>query len=162
MNKRNRPSQIGFLLGIISGCLFLLAGGYPGAVSEAGCPIPLRYQGWAPNSNVDCVLLGFSGAELNFGIGPALDNWNLNNQLPVINCSNVTFSASITGLGPYIVSASLDVDPADSAASATTMNHADAGFVQTSLTLFHWLASGPDGPAWNRDGSTGYYKFVKK
>lgn len=162
MNKRNRSSQTGFLLGIISGCLILLVGGYSGGVSEAGCPPLLGYQGWAPNSNVDYVFSGFSGAELNLGIGPALSNWTFNNQLPGVNCSNVTFLASITGTGAYIISAANDVDPVHIDASATTMNHADGGFVEVSITFFHFAASHDGVPTWNRDGSTGYYTFVKK
>jgi hypothetical protein len=57
---KGRSSNIaGVFLGIISSWL-VVAGVYPGAVSEAGCRTLLSVQGWFPNSNIIYKTSGFT------------------------------------------------------------------------------------------------------
>jgi len=100
-----------------------------------------------------------------------MSNWNTNNQNhgnTQLNCSNVTFTAA-PPTGAYTINAINGIYSGDhTAAAITIVNQTTAGNVcAQATTTFYWLDYDLDQnanliPVYNRDGSTSYYKFVRK
>jgi len=133
------------------------------AVSEAACP-PIGSNGWHANSVVYYQTTGFTSQELDqVGGGGGLGNWNFHNIFPLSqNCSNVYFSAA-PPTGQYTISTNSGYSQLKPTAPAETASNTLSGFVVSATTTFYWGAvySG-NIPAWNRDGSPGYYSFLRK
>lgn len=165
MDHRRRSNARTFLLGFIIGCISF-SGGYPPAVSEAACPpASTKHQGWPANATVYYQSTGFTTQELDqIGGGGALGSWNFHNTIPpTLNCSKVYFQAAPPS-GQLTITAANDQDPdVPSTAAATRNDTISAGKLAAATITFHWAAVRINGsPTWNRDGSSGYYSFVRK
>lgn len=158
MRKQSRSSGVTFLLGLISS--WLLFGGLPLAV-EAACPPLETFAGWAPSSFVNYSTTTFTSEELTSGVSAALGDWAFHNTAG-LNCSSVTFSSVTTG-AVFTISGANNQDASFPGSGATTLNNHPLGGVTSATTQIHWAAVRANGsPTWNRNGSSGYYSFVKK
>jgi hypothetical protein len=159
MYRRQISSGIAFLLGCLA-CWLLLVGG---KISEANCALPNK-KGWTANGYVYYQLTGFTSQETEqIGGAGALGNWTFNN-IPGIptNCSNVQFSAAPPS-GQFTILTNSGQAPGIPAASADTVSVGSPGIVTSATTTFYWGAVRANGsPTWNRDGSSGYYSYVRK
>ena len=151
-----------FVLGLISSWLSFLVIN-PATVVEAACP-PVNKKGWTVNGVVYYQTNGFTDPEKDqIGGAGAIGNWSYyNTNTFVWNCSNVGFRAAPPA-GQFTIntnSGRLTNFPTAVAETATTQSN---GIVVSATTTFYWGAILSNGsPAWNRNGSSTYYNFVKK
>src|SRR5205085_11722391 len=148
----------GFLLGIIYS--WLITGGYPGTVAQAGCPNLLSVQGWAPNTGQTYVTSTFTSQELT-QIDNAMADWNSHNTNG-FNCSNVGLSPYAYGYYTITSNTGALAGHLDWSA-ATSVDQVLNGHISAATTTFYWGAhdnSTPPNYAWNRNGSADYYRCV--
>jgi hypothetical protein len=163
MHKRQASRSVDLLSGFISSWL-LLAGGYSGTVSEASCPTLSDTDGWTANGFVHYQPTGFTNQEMaQIGGGGGLGNWTGYNISPTQgNCSNVPFWAA-PPLGQYSITTDSGIYSPDPASAAVTSIVAVNRIAISATTVFYWGALRLDSsPVWNRNGSSGYYSFVRK
>ena len=161
MSKQHTSKTSAFLSGFVSSLLVWV--GFSPAVVEAGCPGGLSsHQGFAANMDVHyCPAMDNSTEASN--IDSALSNWQAHNVSA--NCSNVAFSRDAFPNCDYtIYGDQIQIPGHPSAAAQTSYDYiSPAGILFTAHTVFCWAAVRANGsPAWLRDGSSGYYTFLKK
>ncbi|HEU4387846.1 MAG TPA: hypothetical protein VFV34_08620 [Blastocatellia bacterium] len=165
-----RLSNGAFLLGLLSS--LLVCSGYLTTTIEAGCPT-VGNNGWPANgggTHGNPIDVGYSLSPNTFGgtevnnTGAALGSWTFHNTNGS-NCSNVTFS--IGGGASYSITASAgQYAPKIASSAVTSIDNYFGSRVHAATTTFYWGAvfTGPDGrptPAWNRNGSSDYYRCIK-
>lgn len=118
--------------------------------------------GWTQSSNVKYYTGagGFTTQELN-QIKSALTNWSYHNL--VLNCSDVYFleDSSLSTAVLKIESNAGHYVPLPDSAAVTDRSRTTSTFFQAKVT-FYWGAYIGTTPAWNRNGSASYYRFIKK
>ncbi|MEK6302384.1 MAG: hypothetical protein AABO41_16865 [Acidobacteriota bacterium] len=156
MAKERISTIAGFFLGVIASWL-VVAGAYPGAITEAACPPHWVVQGWFPNTVQNYVALGFTPLE-NARINSAMADWTLHN---LVNCSNVVLYPS--AFGTYVITSTTGVAVVPSWGAATTADQQSGGHIVVATTTFYWGAHSFNPPAniWNRNGSADYYRCVQ-
>ena len=132
--------------------------GYIDIPVEANCP-STYHQGWAVNSDAVYSVNGFTGTETN-NIGAGLSNWTFHNTTGG-NCSKVQFT--VTGSAPYTISSNSGQAPGHSGWPASTSVSLLDGKCWTAATTYWWGAVyNGSTHAWNRNGTSVYYSFIKK
>jgi len=166
MPKLSKSSQEFFFGLFVSS--FVIASMYPLTLfTRAACPpvkpasVPI---GWARSTTIFYSVNVFTSQESDqIGGAGALGNWtfhNLNSGVTQYNCSGVDFES---GIGQYAINSSTGQYSGDHTAAAVTSSSGQAGGdVTGATTTFYFGAANGGTPAWNRDGSSSYYSFVKK
>ena len=156
MNKRRISSGVMFLLGIVSSWLML--GAHLGTIVEAGCPTTAT-DGWSANTAIHYSTSTFTSTELS-NISAALNDWQFHNTVSG-NCSNVSFPSGI--VGSYVIHSNPGQAPGQPSGAATTMVNLFLNQISSATTTFYWGAVRANGsPTWNRNGTLGYFDFIKK